>query len=175
MTARRRNAHRKHMENSGTPGANRGPGEQPIRLSTPEADNTPSQTGGTPIGQGSLPFTIVLDIISREYSGGAREDILCRIALRLAEESGLIETYRSRWDEEESAPTGLRSSLLFDRSQSLELINYYKSKGNLDKQRQEKGKLALIEGKLLLGGGSPTQITNEDLDKLEEFIKESGF
>jgi hypothetical protein len=162
------------MEGPGIPGVNLQKNEQPVRLSNPEASDCPS-TGGTPKSQGSLPFAVILEIVAQEYSGGAHEEALCRVALRLAEESGLIETYRNRWDEEESFPAGSRSSLLFDRSQSLELINYYKSKGNLDKQRQEKEKLALIEGRLLLGGGNPTRITNDDLEKLEEFIKQSGF
>ena len=140
-----------------------------------EGSNGPSPTVGTAKSQGSLPVAVVLELIAREYNGGAQEEALCRVALRLAEESGLIESYRARWDEAASNPTGPRSSLLFDRNQCLELINYFKSSGNMDKLPQEKKKLAQLEGRLLLGGGAPTRITNEDLDKLEDFIKQSGF
>ncbi|TEB15073.1 hypothetical protein Psfp_02392 [Pelotomaculum sp. FP] len=175
MTARRRSAHRKQMEGSGIHGGNKRQQDLPGRDSCLESGSGPSPTGGTSKSRGSLPVAVVLEIIAREYSGDAREEALCRVALRVAEESGQIESYRARWDEEESAPAGIRSSLLFDRNQCLELINYYKSSGRMEKLQQEKEKLAQIEGRLLLGGGSPTRITNEDLNKLEEFIKESGF
>ncbi|HBC93927.1 MAG TPA: hypothetical protein DCZ10_13790 [Pelotomaculum sp.] len=175
MTARRRNARRKEMEGCGVHRSDERPKDLPGRDSCPESGSGPSPAGGAPKIRESLPVAVVLEIIAREYSGDAREDALCRAALRIAEESGQIEFYRARWDEEESAPAGIRSSLLFDRNQCLELINYYKSSGRMEKLQQEKAKLAQIEGRLLLGGGSPTRITNEDLNKLEEFLKESGF
>lgn len=175
MTARRRNARLRQMDGCGRNGGNERQKELPGRDSRPETGSGPSAAGGAPKIRESLPVAVVLELIAREYSGDARDEALCRAALRVAEESGQIEFYRARWDEEESAPAGIRSSLLFDRNQCLELVNYYKSSGRMEKLQQEKAKLAQIEGRLLLGGGSPTRITNEDLNKLEEFIKESGF
>jgi hypothetical protein len=175
MIARRRKNHRKPEEVTSLPGVTPVSKELPVRDSRIETVSRPSPAGSTAKSQGSLPVAVILDIIAQEYSEDAHEDILCRVALRLVEESGLLESYRARWDEEVNAPNGLRSSLLFDRNQCLELINYYKGKGNMDKLQQEKDKLVQIEGRLLLGGGVPTRITNEDLDKLEEFIRESGF
>lgn len=164
MTARRRSVHRKQ---------NIPEGNQEQR--DLEASRRPSPTGETAKSQGTLPVAVVLEIIAQEYTRGAQEDVLCRVALRLAEESGQLESYRARWEEEGNAPGGLRSSLFFDRNQCLELINYYKSTDRMERLQQEKEKLAQIEGRLLLGGGAPTRITNADLDKLEDFIKESGF
>lgn len=33
----------------------------------------------------------------------------------------------------------------------------------------------MVEGRLLLGQSTPLRITNNDLEKLEEFIKDHGF
>ena len=63
----------------------------------------------------------------------------------------------------------------FDRRQSLELIRYHESKGNREALDKEKDKLEQIEGRLLLGTNAPARITEEDLEILENFIKESGF
>ncbi|MDD4238962.1 MAG: hypothetical protein PHT62_10485 [Desulfotomaculaceae bacterium] len=175
MTARRRSAHRKPMEDSSMPGRNQERKDLPVRDCGLEVKTRPSPTEGQTKSQGSLPVTVVLEIIGQEYREGAQEEALCRVALRLAEESGQIESYRARWDEADSAPAGLKSALLFDRNQCLELINFFKSSGRTEKLQQEKVKLAQLEGRLLLGGEAQTRITDEDLDKLENFIKESGF
>jgi hypothetical protein len=178
MTARRRSSYSRQMKGSVrsvTGGGNEQQKALPGSDSSFEAGGGPSQAGGDSKSQGSLPLAVILEVIAREYSGGAGDESLCRVALRLAEECGQLESYRARWDQEEISPAGYGSSLLFDRKQCLELINYYTNTGRKEKLQQEKLKLAQIEGRLLLGGGSSTRITDEDLDKLEEFIKFSGF
>lgn len=125
--------------------------------------------------EGYLPLAVALEILAGEFEEGEQGKALCRAAVRLAEESGLITKYRARWDAEENGPSGSHSVFLFDRRQSLELIRYHQSKGNEEAVRKEKDKLKIIEGRLLLGQSSPLRVTNEDLEKLENFIKESGF
>lgn len=125
-------------------------------------------------GKGYLPVAVVIEILSKEYEGGAAGEALCRAALRAAEEGGVIEDYRAKWDAEEES-TGHGSPLLYDRRQSLELIRYYENKGNLAALEKEKEKLHLIEGRLLLERTSQCKITDEDLEELEKYIRECGF
>lgn len=174
MTARRRSANRKYLGGSGIIGGSEEKKELPVRDSCPEAASGPSPAGGMPKSPGSLPLAVILEVIAREYRD-TRDEALCRVALRLAEKSGQIGSYRARWDQEETDPAIHASALIFDRNQCLELINYYKNKNNLDKLQETEKKLAQIEGRLLLGEGAPTRITSEDLNRLEQFIKESGF
>ncbi|BAF58636.1 MAG: hypothetical protein HPY89_06975 [Pelotomaculum sp.] len=130
---------------------------------------------GKPAPEGYLPVAVVLEIMAREYDDSAQGEALCRAALQVAEEGGVIEHYRARWNSEEPGRTGRLSLLLYDRRQCLELIRYHEIKGNLEALRKEKEKLKVIEGRLLLGGVPPAKITEEDLEELERYIKECGF
>lgn len=141
---------------------------------TPAYHATPQETKKHSV-ESSLPLAVILEILAREYEESGQGEALCRVALRLAEESGAIENYRKRWDEEETNLSGRFSMLLYDRNQCLELIRYHKNKGNKDALQRESDKLRLIEGKLLLGTSSPVRITDEDLELLEQYIKECGF
>lgn len=126
--------------------------------------------------EGCLPLSVILEILAAEYEEGKQGDALCRAAVRLAEESGEIEAYRARWDaaqEEDSSSS--RSIYLFDRRQAMELIRYHQNKGNREALQKEKDKLLIAEGRLLLGQSPPLKITGEDLEKLEEFIRDHGF
>ncbi len=125
--------------------------------------------------EGRLPFAVILEILAAEYEEGRLGEALCRAAVRLAEESGEIDAYRARWDEAQEDPSGSRSIYLFDRRQAMELIRYHQNKGNREALKKEKGKLIIAEGRLLLGQSPSLKITDDDLDKLEEFIRESGF
>lgn len=177
MTARRRQAGRKYKEY--TPPAwerREKPAGQPVPLpddSSPGTEQRPeiNKTAGVDC----LPVAAVLKILAEEYGDGERGEALCRAALRIAEEGGVIENYRSRWDAEETDLSSRLSVLLFDRRQCLELIRYYQTKGNREALQREKDKLREIEGRLLLGGASPVRITEEDLEELERYIKECGF
>jgi hypothetical protein len=124
--------------------------------------------------EGFLPVTLVLKILARELDSGGQEDTLCRAAVRLAEEGGIIAGCRSRWDAAQENAAG-QSSILFDRRQCLELIRYHQNKGNSAALKKELNKLIILEGRLLLGLSPPLRVTEEDLEKLEEFIRESGF
>lgn len=122
-----------------------------------------------------LPLAVILEIMAAEYEEGTSGDALCRAAVRLAEESGEIDVYRARWDAAQEDSTGSRSIYLFDRRQAMELIRYHQNKGNREALRKEKDKLKIAEGRLLLGQSPPLKITDDDLEKLEEFIRGHGF
>ncbi len=124
---------------------------------------------------GCIPVALVLEMLAKEYVEGGPGEALGRVALRLAEESGLITSYRAKWDALQDDTSGSLPVYLFDRRQSLELIRYHQSKGNKEALLREKDKLEAIEGRMLLGQSSPLKITSEDLEKLEDFIKYSGF
>lgn len=128
-----------------------------------------------PVKEGYLPITVILEILAREYEDSPAGKVLCRVAARMAEESGVLDKYRARWDTEETDLSSRLSMAFFDRRQSLELIRYHESKGNREALDKEKDKLEQIEGRLLLGTNAPARITEEDLEILENFIKESGF
>lgn len=122
-----------------------------------------------------LPLAVILEILAAEYEEGTSGDALCRAAVRLAEESGEIGAYRARWDAAQEDSTGSRSIYLFDRRQAMELIRYHQNKGNREALKMEKDKLKIAEGRLLLGQSPPLKITDDDLEKLEEFIRGHGF
>ncbi|MDD4334185.1 MAG: hypothetical protein PHY77_01090 [Desulfotomaculaceae bacterium] len=122
-----------------------------------------------------LPLAVILEILTAEYEDGKQGDALCKAAVRLAEESGEIAAYRARWDEDQEESSGSQSAYLFDRCQAMELIRYHQNKGNKEALKKEKDKLQITEGRLLLGQSSPLKITDDDLEKLEEFIKGHGF
>ncbi|MBP7332879.1 MAG: hypothetical protein KBA08_11415 [Firmicutes bacterium] len=122
-----------------------------------------------------LPLAVILEILATEYEDGRQGDALCRAAVRLAEESGEIAGYRARWNEAQEDLSGSLSIHLFDRRQAMELIRYHQNKGNREALKKEEDKLRLAEGRLLLGQSRPLKITGDDLEKLEEFIRESGF
>ena len=124
---------------------------------------------------GYIPVALVLEMLSKEYVEGGPGEALCRVAVGLAEESGMIAVYRAKWDALQDDASGNLPVHLFDRRQSQELIRYHQSKGNKEALKREKDKLETIEGRLLLGQSSPLKITSEDLEKLEDFIKYSGF
>ena len=124
---------------------------------------------------GCIPVALVLEMLAKEYVEGGPGEALGRVALRLAEESGLIASYRAKWDALQDDPSGSLPVYLFDRRQSLELIGYHRSKGNKEALTREKNKLRTIEGRLLLSQSSPLKVTSEDLEILEEFIRENGF
>jgi len=94
--------------------------------------------------------------------------------VRLAEAGGIIDSWRASWDAEQENAAG-QSSVLFDRRQCMELIRYHQDKGNNEAMKKEKDKLGIFEGRLLLGQSPPLKVTDEDLEKLEEFIRENGF
>ncbi|NLI13641.1 hypothetical protein [Pelotomaculum propionicicum] len=125
--------------------------------------------------EGCLPLAVILEILAAEYEEGRQGDALCRAAVRLAEESGEIASYRARWDAAQEESSGSQSIYLFDRRQAMELIRYHQNKGNGEALKKEKEKLIIAEGRLLLGQSPPLKITGDDLKKLEEFIRESGF
>jgi hypothetical protein len=125
--------------------------------------------------KGCIPITATLKILAGELESGGHEDTLCRTAVRLAKEGGIIDSCRSRWNAEQENAAGQSSTYLFDRRQCLELIRYHQNKGNNEALKKEKTKLIILEGRLLLGQTPPLKITEEDLDKLEEFIRENGF
>lgn len=175
MAARRRSAHRKSKEyvppsvEYPHPSGSCPDSKDRCRCVEPQVEDIRR------VREGSLPVAVVLEILAREYEDSVQGEALCRAALSLAEESGVIENYRARWDAEETNLSGRLSVLLYDRSQSLELIRYYKNKGNQEALKRETGKLRQIEGRLLLGGASPVRITEEDLEEMERYIKECGF
>lgn len=125
--------------------------------------------------EGRLPLAVVLEILAEEYEEGGQGDALCRAAVRLAEESGEIEGYRARWDAAQEEQAVSLPVYLFDRRQAMELISYHRHKGNKQALQKEKDKLMIAEGRLLLGQSQPLKITSDDLEKLEEYIKQSGF
>lgn len=122
-----------------------------------------------------LPLAVILEILAGEYEEGRQGDALCRAAVRLAEESGEIDSYRTRWNAEQEDTGGSQSIYLFDRRQAMELIKYHQNKGNSAALKKEKDKLRIAEGRLLLGQSPPLKITGGDLEKLEEFIRGHGF
>jgi hypothetical protein len=122
-----------------------------------------------------LPVATAIKILAGELESGGHEDTLCRAVVRLAEEGGIIDSCRSRWEAEQENTAGQSSTYLFDRRQCLELIRFHQNKGNNEALKKEKDKLRILEGRLLLGHKPPLKITEEDLEKLEEFIRESGF
>ncbi|NQS75566.1 MAG: hypothetical protein HQP61_03830 [Peptococcaceae bacterium] len=122
-----------------------------------------------------LPLTVVLEILAAEYEDGPLGNALCKVAVHLAEESGEIASFRARWDVAQENPSGSQSTYLFDRRQAMELMRYHRNKGNKEAQKKEEEKLLMVEGRLLLGQSTPLRITNNDLEKLEEFIKDHGF
>jgi len=123
---------------------------------------------------GYLPVTAVIEILSGEYEAGITGEALCRAAVRVAGEGGVLEKFRSRWNAE-AETSGYESPLLDDRRRSLELIRYYESKGDLAAVKKIQGELVLTEGRLLLERASPLKISAGDLERLENFIKEYGF
>ncbi|MFX4262402.1 hypothetical protein ACOBQJ_09375 [Pelotomaculum propionicicum] len=125
--------------------------------------------------EGCLPLAVILEIMATEYEEGKQGDALCRAAVRLAEESGEIASYRARWDAAQEDSSGSQSIYLFDRRQAMELIRYHQNKGNREALQKEKDKLKIAEGRLLLGQSPPLKITGDDLEKLEEFIRGHGF
>jgi hypothetical protein len=125
--------------------------------------------------EGCLHVTEAIKILAGELESGGHEGTLCRAAVRLAEEGGIIDSCRARWDTEQENAAGISSTYLFDRSQCLELIRYHQKKGNNEALKKENDKLKILEGRLLLGQKPPLKITEEDLEKLEEYIRESGF
>ena len=177
MAVRRRNAYRKPRESMVQPGES----PQPQRTVACAGQDEPCAcTPSRPVHretapEESLPVAVVLGILAREYEDSVQGEALCRAALRLAEESGVLDRYRARWDAEETNLSGRLSVLLYDRNQSLELIRYYEKKGSQEALQRERDKLRQIEGRLLLGGASPVRITEEDLEELERYIKECGF
>ena len=124
--------------------------------------------------EGCLPVAAILKILAGELDAGGQEGTLCKAAVRLAEVGGIIDSCRARWDAEQENAAG-QSSVLFDRRQCLELIRYHQDKGNNEAMKKEKDKLGIFEGRLLLGQSPPLKVTDEDLEKLEEFIRENGF
>ena len=128
-----------------------------------------------PLAAASLPVSAVLEILAGEYTGGEKDESLCRAAHRIAAEAGVLGIYRAKWDAEEEAGGDRLPFLLFDRRQCLELIDFHRRKGNTESARRESERLVLIEGRLLLERSSPAKITEEDIAVLEEFIKECGF
>lgn len=171
MSTRRRNAYMKYRK--GPARESRAPEKDIEQIPAEERQTRAASEGEHPGAGGYLPVAVVMEILAREYSDNPDRS-LCRAALRLAEESGAIKKYRLIWDNEESSP-GPLSSLLFDRNQCLELIKYHEKKGGLEALKRETEKLRQIEGRLLLGGVPQAKVTNEDLARLEEFIKEHGF
>lgn len=176
MTIRRRNVSRKLKEKyqqekkpdipverlePGTEG--KGSSQEPAALEKQAGQN------------GYIPVALVLEMLTKEYVEGEQGEALCRAAMRLAEESGMITAYRVKWDALQEDPAGSLPVYLFDRRQSLELIGYHRSKGNKDALTREMNKLMIIEGRLLLSQSSPLKVTGEDLEILEEFIRENGF
>lgn len=125
--------------------------------------------------EGCLHITAAIKILAGELASGGHEDTLCRAAVRLAEEGGIIDSCRAGWDAEQENAAALSSTYLFDRRQCLELVIYHQNKGNNEELKKEKDKLRILEGRLLLGQKPPLRITEADLEKLEEFIRESGF
>jgi hypothetical protein len=125
--------------------------------------------------EGCLQVTAAIKILAGELESGGHEDTLCRAAVRLAEDGGIIDSCRARWDAEQENAACQSSTYLFDRRQCLELIRFHQNKGNNEALKKEKDKLRILEGRLLLGQKPPLKITEEDLEKLEEFIRESGF
>ncbi|NLJ75919.1 MAG: hypothetical protein GX325_01495 [Peptococcaceae bacterium] len=146
----------------------------------PKLEEEPQQEKRVPqkkqeVKPAGLPLTVVLEILAAEYEDGALGNALCRVAVHLAEESGEIADFRARWDVEQENPSGSQSTYLFDRRQAMELIRYHQNKGNREAQKKEEEKLLIVEGRLLLGQSTPLKITNDDLEKLEEFIRGHGF
>lgn len=121
-----------------------------------------------------LPVAAAIKILAGELESGGHEDTLFRAAVRLAEEGGIIAGCRVEWDAEQENAAG-QSSILFDRRQCLELIRYHQDKGNSAALKKEMNKMRILEGRLLLGQSPPLRVTEEDLEKLEEFIRENGF
>jgi hypothetical protein len=122
-----------------------------------------------------LPVATAIKILAGELQSGGHEDTLCRAAVRLAEEGGIIAGCRAQWNAAQEGPAGCLPIYLFDRRQCLELIRYHQNKGNSAALKKEINKLVILEGRLLLGQSPPLKVTEEDLAKLEEFIRESGF
>lgn len=143
-------------------------GDKNLYQETPVLDKQAGQ-------EDCIPVAAVLKILAGELESGGQEDTLCRTAVRLAEEGGIIAGCRSKWDAAQEDPAGSLPVYLFDRRQCLELIQYHQNKGNSEALNKEIAKLRLLEGRLLLGQSPPLRITDEDLEKLEEFIRESGF
>lgn len=174
--ARRRSANRKFKEKHEPEEKSYISAEQPQPESEGEIFNP-----GIPVlekqaaKEGGLPLSVVLEILAGEYEEGKQGEALCRVAVRLAEESGEISSYRARWDAAQEGPADSRSIHLFDRRQAMELINYHQNKGNRQALQKEKDKLMITEGRLLLGQSPSLKITEDDLEKLEEYIKQSGF
>ncbi len=176
MAIRRRSSLRRQNLTVRTPGEQlKAPGATPRPAPENRVQNTQIPAEKQPAKEGYLPVAIVLEILAREYEDGAVGKALCRVAAQIAKESGLIEKYRARWDAEETDLSSNLSMVLFDRRQSLELISFHKSRGNQKELDKEIAKLERTEGRLLMGGKAPAKITEEDLEILENFIKESGF
>ena len=70
--------------------------------------------GGT---EGCLHVTAAIKILAGELLSGGHEATLCRAAVRLAEEGGIIDSCRARWDAEQENAAGQSSNYLFDRRQ----------------------------------------------------------
>ncbi len=174
---RRRRAGRKFNETQRQGEQRHAEAEQPafeLEEEIPRRENPVREEKGPAKGN-SLPLAVILEILAAEYGDGGQGDTLCRAAVRLAEESGEIAVYRAGWDKaQRNSPDNL-SLYLFDRRQAMELICYHQNKGNKEALKKERDKLLLAEGRLLLGQSQPLKITDNDLEKLEEFIRESGF
>lgn len=169
MATRRRNVHSRPKEHGRPEAARTRVGPDSVYNSdsgAPAADN------GPPGREGYLPVSVVMEILAGEYRGCAQGEALCRAALRLAEEGGVLDNYRAKWDAGEAGPP----ALLYDRRQSLELVRYYEKKeGSHAALSKEREKLRQIEGRLLLDRTSPAKLTEVDLEELERYIRENGF
>ncbi len=176
MVTRRRSPHRKSKKTRPpSPVHSEGERKQVLQVSgVPEAPEKPDRDQPTALAA-TLPVAVIMEILAREYTRDARGEALCRAAAGIAEESGLLEHYRALWETEETNLSGNQAYLLFERRQSLDLIDFYKSKNNQPALEKELAHLRLLEGRLLLGTSQPAGITDEELAKLEEFIKYSGF
>ena len=181
MVTRRRPSHRKSKKTRlPSPAPFEGEEKQVLQVSG-EAENQEQPVRDEPVREQppalttTMPVAVILEILAREYSRDAQGEALCRAAAGIAEESGLLEHYRNLWETEETNLSGNQAYLLFERRQCLDLIDFYKSKNNQPALEKELAHLRLLEGRLLLGDSQPSGITDEDLAKLEEFIKYTGF
>jgi hypothetical protein len=176
MVTRRRSSHHKSKKTHLPPPAClEGEEKQVLQVSgeserqeKPVRDQPPALTT-------SVPVSVIMEILAREYAQDAQGEVLCRAAVCIAEESGLLEHYRTLWETEETNLSGNQAYLFFERRQCLDLIDFHKSKDNQPALEKELAHLRQLEGRLLLGMSQPTGITDEDLEKLEEFIRYSGF
>lgn len=176
MAVRRRNAPKKPRQYGKPPAKSPEiPRETEFQVSEPEEQYPRAEAKCKTVNSlpaGNLPVAVVLEILAGQYQDSIQGEALCWAALKITEESGVLEKYRARWDEEETNLSGHQSIALFDRRQALELIQYHKGKGNQPSLQRETERLSQLEGRLLLGTASPARITEEDLEEMERYIKE---